>query len=104
VDIDDKSVANTLENALSNKVELDVRLGSTPPDGEYDLILANIHRNILIEHMPAYAKNLKEGGELWLSGFYQEDIPYLETAAEAVGLQYAEKRNTNEWQWLRLKK
>ena len=104
VDIDDKSVANTLENALSNKVELDVRLGSTPPDGEYDLILANIHRNILIEHMPAYAKNLKEGGELWLSGFYQEDIAYLTQAAELVGLKHTETNCHNEWQWLRLKK
>lgn len=104
VDIDDKSVANTLENAEANGVTLDVRLGSTPPDGAYDLILANIHRNILIEHMPAYAKVLKDGGELWLSGFYAEDIPHLTKAAEAVGLQHVETRNTNEWQWLRLKK
>ena len=104
VDIDDKSVANTLENAQSNAVELDVRLGSTPPDSEYDLILANIHRNILIEHMPAYAKNLREGGELWLSGFYKEDIAYLTQAAEQVGLKHTETNCHNEWQWLRLKK
>ena len=104
VDIDDKSVANTLENAQSNAVELDVRLGSTPPDGEYDLILANIHRNILIAHMPAYAKNLREGGELWLSGFYKEDIAYLTQAAEQVGLKHTETNCHNEWQWLRLKK
>ena len=104
VDIDDKSVANTLENAQSNAVELDVRLGSTPPDGEYDLILANIHRNILIEHMPAYAKNLREGGELWLSGFYKEDIAYLTQAAEQVGLKHTETNCHNEWQWLRIKK
>lgn len=104
VDIDNKSVANTLENAQSNAVELDVRLGSTPPDGEYDLILANIHRNILIEHMPSYAKNLREGGELWLSGFYKEDIAYLTQAAEQVGLKHTETNCHNEWQWLRLKK
>lgn len=104
VDIDDKSVANTLENAQSNAVELDVRLGSTPPDGEYDLILANIHRNILIKHMPAYAKNLREGGELWLSGFYKEDIAYLTQTAEQVGLKHTETNCHNEWQWLRLKK
>jgi ribosomal protein L11 methyltransferase len=104
VDIDDKSVANTLENAEANGVTLDVRLGSTPPDGAYDLILANIHRNILVEHMPMYAKTLKDGGELWLSGFYTEDIPHLTKAAEAAGLQHIETRNTNEWQWLRLKK
>jgi ribosomal protein L11 methyltransferase len=104
VDIDDKSVTNTLENAGANGVTLDVRLGSTPPDGAYDLILANIHRNILVEHMPMYAKTLKDGGELWLSGFYAEDIPHLAKAAEAVGLHHVETRNTNEWQWLRLNK
>lgn len=104
VDIDDKSVTNSQENAQSNNVALDVRLGSTPPEGEYDLILANIHRNILIEHMPAYANNLKTEGELWLSGFYQEDIAYLIQTAEQVGLTHIETRNTNEWQWLRLKK
>lgn len=104
VDIDDKSVANTQENALANNVIIDVRLGSTPPDGEYDLILANIHRNILVEQMPAYAKNLKRGGELWLSGFYAEDIAYLEQAAEQVGIQHVETRMTNEWHWMRLKR
>jgi ribosomal protein L11 methyltransferase len=104
VDIDDKSVKNSLENAQSNNVALDVRLGSTPPEGEYDLILANIHRNILIAHMPAYANNLKTEGELWLSGFYQEDIAYLIQTAEQVGLTHIETQNTNEWQWLRLKK
>ena len=104
VDIDDKSVTNTLENAEANGVTLNVRLGSTPPDGAYDLILSNIHRNILVEHMPMYAKILKDGSELWLSGFYAEDIPHLQQAAEAVGLHHVETRNTNEWQWLRLKK
>ena len=104
VDIDDKSVLNAQENALDNDVAMDIRLGDTPPAGNYDLIMANIHRNILIAHMPAYAQYLNTNGQLWLSGFYQEDSPYLETAAEAVGLQYAEKRSTNEWQWLRLKK
>ena len=104
VDIDDKSVANSLENAEANNVALDVRLGSTPPDGAYDLILANIHRNILVEQTPVYAKILNDSGELWLSGFYAEDIPYLSQAAEAVGLQHTETRHTNEWQWIRLKK
>ena len=101
VDIDDKSVANTLENAEANGVTLDVRLGSTPPDGVYDLILANIHRNILVEHMPAYAKVLKDGGELWLSGFYAEDIPHLTKAAEAVGLQHIETKERGDWRWLK---
>ena len=104
VDIDDKSVANSLENAEANNVTLDVRLGSTPPAGEYDLILANIHRNILIEHMPAYANLVKQGGEVWLSGFYAEDIPYLVDAAKAIEMKHVETRNTNEWNWIRLVK
>lgn len=104
VDMDDKSVANSLENAEANNVILDVRLGSTPPDGAYDLILANIHRNILVEQMPTYAKILNDGGEVWLSGFYAEDIAYLEKAAECVGLHLTEVRHTYEWQWIRLKR
>lgn len=104
VDIDDKSVANSLENAEANCVEIDVRLGSTPPHGSYDLILANIHRNILIDQMPTYADILTPNGEVWLSGFYPEDIPYISQIAETVGLHITETRNANEWQWTRLKR
>lgn len=104
VDIDDKSVTNTLENAAANHVKLDVRLGDTPPAGEYHFILANIHRNILVAQIPLYAQYLKHGREVWLSGFYADDIPYLMEAAEAVGLQHVETRSKNEWQWIRLKK
>ena len=104
VDIDDKSVANTIENAQANEVVVDVRLGSTPPDGTYDLILANIHRNILVEHMPAYAQNLTMGGELWLSGFYAEDIPHLQQAAESTGLQHIETKERGDWSWMKCTK
>lgn len=102
VDIDDKSVANAQENAEANHVAMDVRLGSTPPDEAFDLILANIHRNILVEQMPAYAKNLTTGGEVWLSGFYENDIPYLVSAAEEVGLQHIATNQCNEWRWIKL--
>jgi ribosomal protein L11 methyltransferase len=101
VDIDDKSVANSIENAEANGVAMDVQLGCTPPEGKYDLILANIHRNILIAQMPAYAEYLKHGGELWLSGFYEEDIVHLEQAAEAVGLRYVATKEREEWRWVR---
>lgn len=102
VDIDDKSVANTIENAEANDVALNVRLGSTPPEGKYDLILANIHRNILIQHMPAYAQYLATNGEIWLSGFYAEDIPHIVTAAETVGLQHVVTYECGEWQMVKL--
>jgi ribosomal protein L11 methyltransferase len=104
VDIDDKSVANSLENAAANAVELDVRLGDRPVEGAYDLILANIHRNILIEQMPAYAHNLRANGQLWLSGFYAEDIPYLVSAAESVALYLNSTHARGEWQMLQFEK
>lgn len=104
VDIDDKSVANTQENAAANAVELDVRLDSTPPEGYYDLIMANIHRNILLAQMPTYAAYLKADGELWLSGFFEEDVAALSQAAHEYGLCVIETRNTNEWHWIRLRR
>ncbi len=104
VDIDDKSVANTLENAQANHVLLDVRLGDTPPEGNYDLILANIHRNILIAQMPDYSRFLKEGGELWLSGFYETDCAAIISEASRYGLETIDKQERGEWRWLAMKK
>lgn len=104
VDIDDKSVANTLENAADNAVTLDVRLGDTPPEGRYDLILANIHRNILITQMPDYARFLKPGGELWLSGFYEADCAAILSEASRYGLATIDKKERGEWRWLALEK
>ena len=97
VDIDDKSVQNTLENAALNGVELDVRLGSVNEQGErsvlcqtegrsvFDLVLANIHRNILIEDMPTYFRSLRRGGRILLSGFFEADIPAVADAVQASG-------------------
>ncbi len=104
VDIDDKSVANAHENAMANHTTLDIRLGSTPPDGPFDLILANIHRNILIQQMPAYARNLTANGQLWLSGFYAEDIPYLVATAEEEALYLTHTHTRGEWQMLQFDK
>lgn len=104
IDIDDKSVANTLENAADNGVELDVRLADKPAQGAYDLIMANIHRNILINHMPQYAEYLKENGQLWLSGFYAEDIPHLLQAAATYNIQLVDTQQRGEWCMLKLKK
>lgn len=116
VDIDDKSVQNTLENAALNGVELDVRLGSVSEQGErsvlrqtedrtvFDLVLANIHRNILLAQMPIYARIIKEGGEIWMSGFYETDCPALEEEAKKNGLQLIEVRANGEWRMMRCRK
>ena len=101
IDIDDKSVENARENAALNNEDIDVRLGDTVPEGQYDLILANIHRNILLANMPAYAKNLVAGGEVWLSGFYESDVPVLQAAAEQQGLQLIDVLANGEWRLMR---
>lgn len=110
VDIDDKSVENAKENAALNGVEIDVRLGSSLPFreesevGSFDLILANIHRNILLANMESYAANMRAGGELWLSGFYADDCPVLQEAAENHGLTLTAIQSNGEWRMMQFKK
>ena len=100
VDIDDKSVQNARENAALNEVAIDVRLGDCPPEEDFDLILANIHRNILLDNMSRYAACLRHGGQLWISGFYEADCPILIAAAGAEGLQLVAQHAKDEWQML----
>ncbi len=111
IDIDDKSVENAKENAALNNVDIDVRLGgnlSTLPFreelGSFHLILANIHRNILLANMPAYATSLLPGGELWLSGFYEEDCHALISAAASHGLHHLSTHSNGPWRMLQFRK
>ena len=104
VDIDEKSVENAKENAALNNETIDVRLGDTVPEGQYDLILANIHRNVLLANMSAYANHLTLNGELWLSGFYESDCAALQTAAESNGLTLIDILANGEWRLMRCKK
>ena len=104
VDIDEKSVENAKENAALNSEEIEVRLGDTVPEGQYDLILANIHRNVLLANMSAYAKHLTPNGELWLSGFYESDCAVLQTAAETNGLTLIDVLANGEWRLMRCRK
>ncbi len=100
VDIDENSVRNACENAAANGVTLDVRLGSNVPEGQYSLIMANIHRNILLTQMPDYARCLSVGGKLWLSGFYEQDVPALIAEAERHELHHLGTRANGEWRML----
>lgn len=104
VDIDDKSVSNSLENAALNDVSLDVRLGAEVPEGQYDLILANIHRNILLDMMPAFGRTCKPGGGLWMSGFYEDDIQPLETTAKEHGFRLLAIVAKGEWRMMQMRK
>ena len=106
VDIDEKSVQNAKENAELNHVDIEVQHSSIFDFRFqiFDLILANIHRNILIEYMPKYAEALEEGGELWMSGFYEADCAALKEAAEDNGLQVIDVLANGEWRLMRCRK
>jgi len=106
-DIDDWCVENTLENAEVNKVEVVAITASietlelTPL---YDVVLANINKNILLAQMNYYHHALKKDGDLLLSGFYLEDLEDIKQKAEEVGLQFINNRVRNNWTMARFKK
>lgn len=100
VDIDEWSVKGTRENAQRNHIKnLKVKKGdaAAPGDETYDLILANIHKNVLLNDLPVYAKCLNENGKLFMSGFYAEDIPEIKRKAETVGLSETGFTQKNNW-------
>lgn len=106
IDIDEWAYNNAIENAQRNGVALNVRIGdaSLLIDQQFDLIIANINRNILLNDMAAYAKVLAQGGTLLLSGFYESDVPVLQQHAEALGLQLQQQKVRQSWAALRLLK
>ncbi|WP_210461937.1 50S ribosomal protein L11 methyltransferase [Rufibacter roseolus] len=101
VDIEDWTVENARENAERNNCQtLEVRLGNASVlqgEAPFDLILANINRNVLLEDMPVYSQLLQEGDPLVLSGFYTEDLPILQERATELGLIFESSRNKNNW-------
>ncbi|MGV3639591.1 MAG: 50S ribosomal protein L11 methyltransferase [Adhaeribacter sp.] len=100
VDIEDWTVENARENAAANAAEVDVRLGDVrviAQDSPYDVILANINRNVLLADMPEYARLLVPGGTLVMSGFYTEDLAAIKSQAFAQGLTYKAERDKNNW-------
>lgn len=80
-DIDEWSVINGKENLeINDCTNVEIRQGKISDlsfDNNFDIILANINKNILLDEMPQYAAYLKDSGHLLLSGFYEKDIPDL---------------------------
>ena len=64
---------------------------------EFDVVIANINRNILLNDMTAFRSHLKTGGRLILSGFYETDVPMLEQAAQSNGLTIIDVVTDGEW-------
>lgn len=101
VDIDDWAYENSRENIAENGVEGRVTpvLGdaSAIAGREYDFILANINRNILLADMPRYAETLRAGGELIMSGILERDVQAIEERAAGLGLRPEGTRVREGW-------
>ena len=95
----------TIENAPEN-VELnqckviEIREGTIETvnlSGKFDIILANINKNVLLEEMSSYVSYLAQPGVLILSGFYEDDSPDLEVKAKSLGLTIRDRASKNDW-------
>ncbi len=100
IDIDEWCFENSMENIQRNNCEnISVHLGDASLlDGKnYDVIIANINRNILLNDMAAYRNSLNENGELYLSGFYKEDLPIIAKSCNNLGFTFVENKEKNKW-------
>ncbi len=100
IDIDNWCYENSIENVERNKCKsISVFEGDSSllKPKTYDLIIANINRNILLSDMAIYAGSLKNKGTLLLSGFYTEDIEKINACAEKNGLLLDKKLERNNW-------
>ncbi|RDC66399.1 50S ribosomal protein L11 methyltransferase [Adhaeribacter pallidiroseus] len=101
VDIEDWTVENARENAeVNNCAGIEVRLGDVQQiaaDEPYDLVLANINRNVLLDDIPAYSQKLLPGGFLVISGFYTEDLELIQEKAQSADLEFTSVRTKNNW-------
>ncbi|HLP05898.1 MAG TPA: 50S ribosomal protein L11 methyltransferase [Paludibacter sp.] len=100
IDIDTWCTENSIENIEKNGTRgIDVRLGGAEllAGMHFDIILANINRNILLSDMDKYAACLSSGGELYMSGFYVADIPLIEAEAALNGLKLVDFKEKNNW-------
>ncbi|RWY50954.1 50S ribosomal protein L11 methyltransferase [Mucilaginibacter gilvus] len=101
IDYDIVCYESTIENsALNNIQNIKAICGSKDaiPTEQYDTILANINRNILLDQMESYASVLKPGGEIYFSGFYETpDLEIITNAAREYGLTYINHKKDKDW-------
>lgn len=101
IDIDEWCVRNSIENIELNHVDnIVVSQGDASSligQGPFDVVIANINRNILLNDMKQYVACMQPGSELFMSGFYVDDIPAIQTEAERQGLKFVEHKEKNRW-------
>lgn len=101
VDIDEWCVRNSLENIALNETDC-IRVfqgdaASLSDKGPFDLVIANINRNILLNDMRAYVSRMRPASTLLVSGFYTDDIPLICDEARRCGLRFVRQREKNRW-------
>lgn len=101
VDNDHWSYESTLENAEMNHTPTVEALhgdaSSLPKKELFDIVLANINKNILLKDMAAYNRCLKKGGDIYFSGFYESDLKDIKQKAASLGLTYINHKVKNNW-------
>ena len=101
IDIDDWCVNNSSDNIALNGIEnITVEWGDAnllKGRAPFDVIIANINRNILLADMAQYAACMHPGSELFMSGFYVQDIPVIQEKAESLGMEFIHHREKNNW-------
>lgn len=106
IDIDDWCVNNSRDNIQLNHINnITVELGDASLlNGRepFDVIIANINRNILLNDMAAYAACMHSGSEIYMSGFYVQDIPAIREKGESLGMEFVHYREKNNWAAVKL--
>ena len=101
IDIDAVAAISAYDNARINRVgsRIETYCGdaSLLQRNSYDVLLANINRNILLQDIPTYALSLHKGGLLFVSGFYVEDMPMILGMAASAGLEYVSHDSIDNW-------
>ena len=109
VDIDEWSWRNAIENIEANDIEgAEVVLGDASQLADFpncfDIVLANINRNILLNDMEAYVGTMTDNAQLIMSGFYLDDLEMIRQKAESLGLHYLDHKTDNDWTAVRFQR
>lgn len=108
IDIDEFAYENAKENVvLNNTPDIEVRLGGAEAikeDDSFDYVIANINRNILLADMVNYVRCMHPGSQIFISGFYTEDMEVLKEEAARHGLRYIGYAEDNRWAMMKFEK
>ena len=107
IDFDEWAYENAIENAKNNGIsDISFIHGDANMIGDvtFDIILANINRNIILQDIVTYVNAMNTKSEILFSGFLKEDIPLILKKSEQLGLELVVSKHKNKWQMLHLKK